>query len=496
MSIYQCPHKSHGAVSVPMNEVELGIHECPDGHRYTLMQNEDGQYFQGATETEIYEAEYFDLSLLRGNPSFRKTPDREVPKQEKQPSEAVEPDKPKKAVVVPKYEERDIPTRKNGEPYEEYGTMLTPVRRERAPEPEAQAVVKEEAKKPAVPGAPKFTPNAELLARWKDSEKTEEKKPDKITVYDCPHIAHGREPKPLKSMDGVIYYCIDRHRYTMEIENGKKFFKGVGQSALYPAVVYTGTEGIRQDEPQNLLNNPDEVVLEPEDDVAEDELLSTKIYVCPNSIHGNKKVPLTDDQNVHICSWGHRYKLKMKDGVIKLWSGDEEKWFDALPYDVSQLQSYDEAVFDPEELDGKDDEADIDTERYYSGDADSETSPPDLITPEDVPVTSEEYPASAGSAAVPTVEEYSSQADAAQAGGSGDIPDFDRGEHYIPAVVENLNFNELDLSPEEWKIIAKSNGAENLENVLLACGFEKARGREIVKSLIGRGVIKIVEKIT
>ncbi len=491
MSIYRCPHKSHGATPVPLNEVELGVHECFEGHRFSLMQNEDGQYLQGTSEVDVFEAEIFDVALL-GKFKPPVAPEKEKSQQPETESAPISEkrgsfDKPAVA-VVPKYEEKDIPTVRTDKSEDKYEGLLNPGAGNSKVIPD---VIHSETKakddnSAVAPEKESFSlkPNEDLLARWNDSEVDKTDKALKLSVYECPNISHGSEPKPLKTMDGVIYFCIDQHRFTMEIENGKKYFKGVGQTALYESVIYTGAVDNSQLEGGNLIHNPDEVVLKAEEKEEEiDDFSTSVLYVCPNSIHGKKKTPLSYEDGFHICFWGHKYKLKVKDGVKGLWSGDEEKLFKAETYDISLLQNYDEAEFKAEELS----EVTIEVEDFIDEPSSTKNKLPDFLKKtEPVPEVSNQDIDMTG-----TLQNNSVLTESIASSEDEDSFDRESIEHFVPLVMNELNFNELDLSPEEWKFVAKSDGYENLENIFLACGFSEEKGRKIAKSLLERKIIKM-----
>jgi hypothetical protein len=63
----------------------------------------------------------------------------------------------------------------------------------------------------------------------------------------------------------------------------------------------------------------------------------------------------------------------------------------------------------------------------------------------------------------------------------------------IPSLQKKLNFNALDLSPLEWKIIARVDGHACVKDVIEACRIETKEAYDTLGSLIKRGIVVIEE---
>ena len=63
----------------------------------------------------------------------------------------------------------------------------------------------------------------------------------------------------------------------------------------------------------------------------------------------------------------------------------------------------------------------------------------------------------------------------------------------IPSLQKKLNFNALDLSPLEWKIIARIDGHACVKDVIEACRIEAKEAYDTLGSLIKRSIVIIEE---
>jgi hypothetical protein len=60
----------------------------------------------------------------------------------------------------------------------------------------------------------------------------------------------------------------------------------------------------------------------------------------------------------------------------------------------------------------------------------------------------------------------------------------------VPSMTD-MDFNQLDLQPVDWKLLARVDGRNNLEEVRLLAGLTREQAMESAERLFERGVIKI-----
>jgi hypothetical protein len=89
-----------------------------------------------------------------------------------------------------------------------------------------------------------------------------------------------------------------------------------------------------------------------------------------------------------------------------------------------------------------------------------------------------------------TQEKYPAQEiDAAEAAG-GDRPRLNFMVD-VPRLTGGLDFNSLNLSPSQWKVISRVDGTSNLEEVRLLAGLSPADAERVVNELADAGLIEI-----
>lgn len=60
----------------------------------------------------------------------------------------------------------------------------------------------------------------------------------------------------------------------------------------------------------------------------------------------------------------------------------------------------------------------------------------------------------------------------------------------VPSMAD-VDFNELDLSPEDWKLLSRIDGKNSLEEIRLLAGLNREQVTECAERLFERGVITI-----
>ena len=61
----------------------------------------------------------------------------------------------------------------------------------------------------------------------------------------------------------------------------------------------------------------------------------------------------------------------------------------------------------------------------------------------------------------------------------------------VPRLTGGLDFNSLNLSPSQWKVISRVDGKSNLEEVRLLAGLSPADAERVVNELADAGLIEI-----
>ena len=61
----------------------------------------------------------------------------------------------------------------------------------------------------------------------------------------------------------------------------------------------------------------------------------------------------------------------------------------------------------------------------------------------------------------------------------------------VPCLTGGLDFNNLSLSPSQWKVISRVDGKSNLEEVRLLAGLSPVDAERVVNELVDAGLIEI-----
>jgi hypothetical protein len=61
----------------------------------------------------------------------------------------------------------------------------------------------------------------------------------------------------------------------------------------------------------------------------------------------------------------------------------------------------------------------------------------------------------------------------------------------VPRLTGGLDFNALSLTPPQWKVISRVDGASNLEEVRLLAGLTPPDAERVVHELIDAGLIEV-----
>lgn len=61
----------------------------------------------------------------------------------------------------------------------------------------------------------------------------------------------------------------------------------------------------------------------------------------------------------------------------------------------------------------------------------------------------------------------------------------------VPRVVGNLDFNDLSLEAQEWKLLAKVDGRSTLEEVRLLSGMRAEDAEKVIRRLVDAGILEI-----
>jgi hypothetical protein len=178
------------------------------------------------------------------------------------------------------------------------------------------------------------------------------------------------------------------------------------------------------------------------------------IYSCPHAAHKDNPAPLAENaEGVLACVMKHSFALEedeeMGHVLRDLATGVLHEMH---PLDISTLQYRPEKTFESWEIEdmGKD-----------TGLAERES--------EEKPKSAEPRPSSA-----PPQRKVRKISTAS-----------------IPSLQERLNFNALDLSPLEWKIIARVDGHACVKDVIEACRIETKEAYDTLGNLIKRGIVVI-----
>jgi hypothetical protein len=61
----------------------------------------------------------------------------------------------------------------------------------------------------------------------------------------------------------------------------------------------------------------------------------------------------------------------------------------------------------------------------------------------------------------------------------------------VPRLIGGLDFNNLSLTPPQWKVISRVDGTSNLEEVRLLAGLTPTDAERVVYELIDAGLIEV-----
>jgi hypothetical protein len=61
----------------------------------------------------------------------------------------------------------------------------------------------------------------------------------------------------------------------------------------------------------------------------------------------------------------------------------------------------------------------------------------------------------------------------------------------VPRITKGLDFNSLSLTPPQWKLIARIDGASNLEEVRLLAGLTPTDAERVINELIDAGLVDV-----
>ncbi|UCF81525.1 MAG: hypothetical protein JSV08_03690 [Acidobacteriota bacterium] len=184
------------------------------------------------------------------------------------------------------------------------------------------------------------------------------------------------------------------------------------------------------------------------------------IYSCPHAAHKDNPAPLAENaEGVLACVMKHRFALEedeeMGQVLRDLATG---VLHEVHPLDISTLQYRPEKTFEAWEMD----ETGVDIGLAERKPKEKSKSAKSRLTP--------------GRPTTPPQKKVRKISTAS-----------------IPSLQERLNFNALDLSPLEWKIIARVDGHACVKDVIEACRIEAKEAYDTLGNLIKRGIVVIEE---
>lgn len=182
------------------------------------------------------------------------------------------------------------------------------------------------------------------------------------------------------------------------------------------------------------------------------------VYMCPDASHKDKPVPLAEDsEGLFVCMASHKYSTAKIPGQGRILCDEESNvMYDIEYFDLSLLQ--------------------------YQGDEKVETRDLRVQLPEGSPgpETKEDGIAEARD---PTPE-------------APLLPEKPKkvrriSTNSVLAIVDGVDFNNLSLNPQEWKVFAKIDGLANVSDVVAASKLDEKTAFSLLAGLIKRGLVEV-----
>jgi hypothetical protein len=184
------------------------------------------------------------------------------------------------------------------------------------------------------------------------------------------------------------------------------------------------------------------------------------IYSCPHAAHKDNPAPLAENaEGVLACVMKHRFALEEDEEMGHVLRDLATGVLHEVHHlDISTLQYRPEKTFEPWEI--EDNGVDIGLAKRKPEEKPEPAEP--RLTP--------------GKVTTPPPKKVRKISTTS-----------------IPSLQKRLNFNALDLSPLEWKIIARVDGHARVKDVIDACRIDAKEAYDTLGNLIKRGIVVIEE---
>ena len=181
------------------------------------------------------------------------------------------------------------------------------------------------------------------------------------------------------------------------------------------------------------------------------------VYCCPDPAHKDSPVPLAENsEGSYVCMAGHTFSLARIPGQGRVLCDENNGiFYDLEPFDLSLLQYRGEEQFESRDL------------RVQMPNGEAAPESPELAG-SDIPDAGEEPAPPSKPKKVRHVS-----------------------VHSVLALVDGLDFNSLNLNPQEWKVFAKIDGSANVADIVAASKLDEKTAFSLLAGLIKRGLVEV-----